>query len=766
MTAELARSPGRCPHCGVAVDAPDGTFCCTGCALAAEIIHGAGLDRYYAERGAPAPRPERIRADWSRVPVEVGADGNTTCRLAIDGLQCASCVWVVENVLKRTTGVRHAQVSYATGRATVAWDPEAITLEQLGERIQALGYRPRPVDGPATSDRDLLTRLGVAAFCSANVMLLAASVYAGWFDGMDERYAALFRWTQLALATPVALWAAVPFYRSAWTGLRAGILHMDLPIALALGALYLHGLLATPFGVDGYLDSLSMLVTLLLAGRVVEARGRRHAAAAAVALAAELPTTARRVTAGGVETVHADALCPGDVVEVGLGEDVPADGVVVRGRAGVRLAMLTGEAEPVERVAGDAVVAGAPVVDGAIVVRVDRAGADTLGRRMAAEVLASVDRGVLPTPADRLAPIFLAVTLVVATGALVGWTAVAGVGVGIERMAAVMVVACPCALGLSWPIAVSAGLSALARRGVVLRSGDALLRLADVDVVALDKTGTVTGGVPVVVAADDEVLRVAAGLERASSHPIANAIRRAAVDRDLPLPLATDIDEQPGVGISGVVDGVRWTLAAGGPGEVQLERSGFVGRILLRDTRRDDAASAVERLRSFARVAVLSGDHRAVVDTIAREVGLDEVHGRMTPDAKRAWIEAEHARGHHVLFVGDGLNDGPALVAADVGLAMRCGATSSLLTADGVVVHDALGPVVAALRVARVVRSTVRANLIRSVLYNATAVTCAAAGFVDPLVAAVLMPLSSLLVLWGGLRVEPQLRKEESWTSS
>jgi Cu2+-exporting ATPase len=646
----------------------------------------------------------------------------------------------------------------------VTWDESVTSLPALGARIAALGYRPRPVDAEPTGDRDLLTRLGVSAFCAMNVMLLAASVYAGWFDGMDERYAALFRWAQLALATPVALWAAVPFYRAAWTGLRAGVVHMDLPIGVAVAALYAHGLFGTLVGVDGYLDSLSMLVTLLLAGRVAEARGRRSAAAAASAIAAGLPTTARRAVGDRVETVPVDQLAVGDLVEVGLGEEIPVDGVVARGVASVGLALLTGESEPARVGAGDWVVAGAPVLDGAVAVRVERVGEDTLGRRMTAEVLASVDRPLLPTPADRLAPAFTGFAMTAAVGTLAFWTWSAGIGVGIERMAAVLVVACPCALGLSWPIAVSAGLGALARRGVVLRSGDALQRLAGVDLVALDKTGTVTGGIPAVVSADDEVLRIAAGLERASSHPIAAAIRKAAIERDLALPVATDLREEPGVGVSGVLDGRAWRLVAGGPGEVRLIGGDLVGRIVLRDVQRADAADVVGQLKRRARVAMLTGDHPEVAEPLAAQIGADEWRARTTPEDKAGWIAERQEQGRTVLFVGDGLNDGPGLVKADVGLVMRTGAASSVLAADGIVLADGLAPVLAALRVADVVRATVRANLIRSVLYNVTAVTLAALGFVDPLVAALLMPASSLLVLWGGLRVEPRTRREERWT--
>lgn len=768
---------GSCPHCGVAVEGED-AFCCPGCELAAAIIAGAGLQDYYDRRDAPAPRPEPIGADWSAVALQPTGAGEVGCRLVVDGLRCASCVWVVEGVLQRTEGVKRATVSYATGRATVAFDPQVVELADLARRVAALGYRPRPVDAAPEHDRDLLTRLGVAAFCTANVMLLAASVYTGWWTGMEARYAALFRWSELVLATPVALWSAAPFFASAGRGLQHRVLHMDLPISLAVAVLYGHGLLATLSGGDAYLDSLTMLVTLLLAGRLVEARGRRSAVAAAAALAASLPTVARRVTPQGVETVGVDHLAVGDRVEVGLGEEIPADGVVAVGSARVRLALLTGEAEPVEVQPGDRVVAGAPVVHGAVTVELTQVGADTLGQRMAQQLQVSVDQGLPTTPADRIAPWFTAATLIAAACAMALWTPLAGLGRGLEVTVAVLVVACPCALGLSWPVAVGAGLAAAARRGLVLKDGAALLRLAQIEQIALDKTGTVTGGQPRVIAAAPEVLRIAAGLERASSHPIASAIRDAAAEAQIPLPIAQEIRETPGQGICGVVDGVRWCLEAGEAGTIRLVGpDGPAGTIRLADAPRADAHRAVARLASWGPVALLTGDHPEIARAQAEAVGIGVVHPRMSPEDKVAWIE-DHER---VLFVGDGLNDGPALVAAHVGLAMRDGAAATLLAADGVVVHPSLGPVVAGLRTAQVVRAAVQGNLIRSVLYNVAAVSLALAGLVDPLVAAVSMPISSLLVLWGGTRIErvlarqertaehargAQPTREEPWTSS
>jgi P-type Cu2+ transporter len=751
------------------VEAAADAFCCAGCELAYEIIHGAGLQRYYAERTAYAPRPEPAAHGWAAVPVTTLPDGACEARLMIDGLRCASCVWVVEHVLAATPGVTHAHVSYATGRATLRWAPGAAGLGEIAGRVASLGYRPRALGEEARPDRGLLLRLGVAAFAALNVMLLHAAIYTGWLGPMEPRFLQLFRWAALVLSTPVALWCAAPFFAGALAGLRNRVLHMDVPIALGVAILYGHGLVATLLDHETYLDSLGMLVALLLAGRMLEARGRRRAAEAAVALAASVPHAARRATLTGIETVPSAELRAGDTLEVGPGEELAADGVVVRGRGLLRRALLTGEAEPVEVVAGDRVEAGTVLADGGIRVRVQAVGTDTVLARMAAQLQTAADRGSAPTAADRIAPAFTAATLVVAALAFAGWAWYAGLAVAIPITVAVLVVACPCALALSHPLAAAAGLGAAARRGLLCRSSDALLALNDVDTVGLDKTGTVTEGVMAVADAPDATLRIAAGLERHSIHPIARAIVAEAARRGIPLPQAYDVRELPGTGIDGIVDGRAWSLRSGGAGVVRLhDASGAVrgaahGEIKLSDGVRPDAATTIAALRAAGLdVVLLSGDHRAVAERMATAVGIDEVHAGVTPDAKAAWVRARHAAGRTVLFAGDGLNDGPALAAADVGIAMANGAASSVLVADAVVSAPALAPVLAGFRAARACRAVIRSNLRRSLVYNVVAVGAAVAGLVNPLVAAVLMPLSSGVVIWGAFRVEHAVHAAEA----
>jgi Cu2+-exporting ATPase len=581
---------------------------------------------------------------------------------------------------------------------------------------------------------------------------------------MEPRFLQLFRWMALVLSTPVALWCASPFFAGAVAGLRNRVLHMDVPIALGVAILYGHGFIATLLDHETYLDSLGMLVALLLAGRMLESRGRRRAAEAAVSLAASVPHAARRLCDAGVETVPIGELRTGDTLEVGPGEELAADGIIVRGRGQLRRALLTGEAEPVVVAAGDHVEAGTVLVDGNVRVRVHAVGTETTLSRMAAQVQAAADRGTQPTAADRIAPLFTALTLIVAVLTFSTWSFVADIATAIPITVAVLVVACPCALALSHPLAAAAGLGAAARRGLLFRSTDALLRLDAIDTVALDKTGSVTGGVLAVTRADDAVLRIAAGLERHSIHPIARAIVAETARRGLPLPDARDVCEVAGSGIDGIVDGRRWSLRSGGAGSVVLRDvdDNLFGEIRLSDAIRDDAHATVSALRAEGRaVVLLSGDAGEVAERMAAAAGITTSIASATPEIKAAWITERRSAGGRVLFAGDGLNDGPALASADVGIAMATGAASSVLVADGVISAPALAPLLAGFRAARACRSVIRSNLRRSLVYNVCAVAAAAAGFVNPLVAAVLMPLSSGLVIYGAFRVERLVRAEE-----
>jgi cation-transporting P-type ATPase A/B len=460
-----------------------------------------------------------------------------------------------------------------------------------------------------------------------------------------------------------------------------------------------------------------------------------------------------------VEVVPAGDLVPGDLIDVGAGEEFAADGVVEGGEATVRLALITGEAEPVLVSAGDQVVSGAVLVDGTLTVRVERVGDETTLQRMAADLRAAADRPVRLSSADRIAPWFTGATLIAAALTVSGWMLVGDSGTALRACVAVLVVACPCALALSRPLAAAAGLGAAARRGLMFRSADGLLDLTDVDTVGLDKTGTVTEGDLTVVSAADTTLRIAAGLERFSMHPIARAIVEETVERGIPLPRAEAVRETPGTGVTGRVDGLDWELAAGGPGEVVLSGvGGEAGRIRLGDAVRSDSAEAIAQLvERGLDVVLLTGDHEDVAGRIAAQAGVTHVRAEVDPAGKAAWVRAGQESGSQVLFAGDGLNDGPALAAADVGVAMGTGAASSVLVADGVISTWSLKPLVSGFQAATACERAIRWNQRRSIAYNIVAVSAAAAGLINPLVAAILMPASSAMVIWGSSRIEASM---------
>jgi cation transport ATPase len=380
---------------------------------------------------------------------------------------------------------------------------------------------------------------------------------------------------------------------------------------------------------------------------------------------------------------------------------------------------------------------------------------------MAEQLRLSADRGVKPAFTDRIAPWFTAATLVAATGTFLGWLAAEGLEKAILTSVAVLVVACPCALALARPLAAAAGLGASARRGLLFRSGDGLLALETVDLVALDKTGTVTAGELEVVEGSDEALRIASGLERFSAHPIARAVTRAAVARGISLPVAEAVREEAGFGIRGRVDGRSWEIRSGGPGRVVLRgEGGEMWTLTLGDRVRADSREVVEALRAAGReVRLLTGDAEAVARRMGDEAGIADVLARLSPADKAEWIRARRDEGRRVLFAGDGLNDGPGLAQAEVGIAMGTGAASSILVADGVISLPSLRPLLAGFRAAAAARRSIRQNQIRSIVYNLGAVAAAAAGWVNPLVAALLMPLSNGMVIWGASRVDRAVRR-------
>lgn len=803
--------PATCFHCGLPnppgrrfeapVEGELRVFCCAGCLAVAQTIHAAGLDGFYAARTAALERPAAAADDeWVRHDEAARAaglvrerdDGTCEAALLLEGLTCGACVWLIESWLGRQPGVTQARINFATRRAQVAWRSDAARLADVLRAVAAIGYRAHPYD-PAKREalarserRALLLRMSVALLAMMQVMMLAAPTYVS-VDGVADEHRALLDWASFTLTLPALFYAALPFFRGAWRDLALRRLGMDVPVALGLGAAFAASAWST-FGGGGpvYYDSVTMFIALLLVARYVELVARQRAGEAIEGVARARPAVAERLTAWpdgeGAESVAAATLAPGQHVLVRPGATVPADGVVVDGASHVEEAMLTGESWPRAKHAGERVLAGAVNREGALVVRVTAAGEAT---RLAA-VLRLVDEAATERPrvarvADRVAAWFVAALLALALVTAVGWSLV-DPSRALAVTFSLLVVSCPCALSLATPAALAAAAGALSRRQVVLAQPDALETLARVTHVVFDKTGTLTLGevrVQAVAtfggAGEDRALALAAALEQRSEHPIGAALAAAAPAER---PLATAVRPTAGHGLEGEVDGTTlrigrpaYVAALSGalPGAVRAfvdgapaastvvllgSAQGVLAGFALGDTPRRDAASAVAALRAAGIVPILmSGDRQHAALAVGCALGIDDARGDLAPEDKRAAVRALQEAGAVVAMVGDGVNDAPGLAQAQVSVSLGSATPLAQWTADVVILSDALARVAEAVAHARRTLAVVRQNLGWASVYNAVAIPAAALGYVTPLLAAVGMSASSLVVVMNALRV-------------
>ncbi len=693
--------------------------------------------------------------------------------LRIGGMTCASCASRVEKKLNRLDGVV-ATVNFATETARVEHDPE-IAVADLISTVEATGYQATAMNQhAAVGPRDVsaLARLAVAASLTVPLLLVVmvpAWQFAGW------------PWWVFALATPVVTWCAWPFHRAAAANLRHGAATMDTLISLGAIVSYVWSVVALFTGGHLYFEVGAALVTFLLIGRYVEVRAKRRAGSALRALLEFGAKDAAVLRAGVEHRVPVAQLRVDDLFVVRPGERLATDGVVTDGASAVDASMMTGESLPVEVAPGAAVVGGTVNVGGRLIVRATRVGADTQLAQMA-RLVAEAQSGKAPVQrlADRVAGVFVPAVLVAAVATFAGWLLAGGsVNAALTSAVAVLIVACPCALGLATPMALLVGTGRGAALGIVIRGPQILEATRRVDTIVLDKTGTVTTGamrVEGVVAArlDDasDVLRFAAAVEAAAEHPIARAVVAAAVEADVRLPAVTDFIALPGLGARGVVEGRQVIVGrpqllrdvgidvpadSGKPGAtvVAVAWDGvFRGRIAVTDDVRPTSPVAVADLRTLGlRPVLLTGDNTATAAAVAAAVGIDDVRAEVLPADKLAVIAALQHDGRVVAMVGDGVNDAAALAAADLGIAMGSGTDAAIQASDLTLMRSDLSAVGDAIRLSRATLRTIKGNLFWAFAYNVAAIPLAAAGLVTPIVAAAAMAASSLFVVANSLRL-------------
>ncbi|WP_246252451.1 heavy metal translocating P-type ATPase [Ancylobacter pratisalsi] len=696
---------------------------------------------------------------------------------AIDGIDCAACIDEIEDAAEREPGVSLARLNYTTHRLTVDW--AAGTAPGPAGVIATLarsGYRAYPFEADrleaiehATS-RHLLRCLAVAGFAAMNIMLLSVSVWSGNVSDITPETRDLFHWLSALIALPAAAYAGQPFFQSAVRALRTGTLNMDVPITLGVVlALGVSVFETVNHAEHAYFDSAVMLLFFLLTGRYLDHAMRRRTRAEAGNLAALRASSANRVGIDGqVVTVPAAAVKAGDEVMVRAGERVPVDGLVLSGSGAVDESLVTGETLPRPVAGGESVHAGGLVHDGVLRVRATAVGEDTFLQEIERLLdRASTARGRYVRLADRAARLYAPMVHTAAALSLVGWL-IAGASLhqAVLIAVAVLIITCPCALALAVPAVQVVAAGAMMRRGVLLHSGDALERLAEADSVAFDKTGTLTLPEPAVAnseAVPAELMQAAARLALASTHPLARAIA-AAVPGAVP---AGQVREVTGAGVEGTIDGVPARLgspafcdcaalaAAAAPDAslVAVRLGARCAVIEIRQALRPDALAVLDELRRQGRhIVILSGDRAEAVAPVAEALHVEDWWAQARPAEKIAVLESLEATGRNVLMVGDGINDAPSLAAAHVSISPITAADVARAQADAVFLGDRLAPVPAALAIAVRARRLMRQNLVIAVAYNVVAVPLAIGGFVTPLIAALAMSGSSILVTLNALR--------------
>ncbi len=691
--------------------------------------------------------------------------------LTLPGAHCAACMATVETALLAVPGVRAARVNLTQKRAIITARP-TVNVDALIAAVTEAGYEAHELDAtlaPSTETdrqgRELLMRLGVAFFSMMNVMLLSVAVWSGATDATRD----MFHWISAAIALPTVVFSGQPFFRSAFASLRAGRLGMDVPISLALILASGMSLFETIYsGQHAYFDAAVMLCFFLLGGRYLDHRTRALARSAAEELAAlEIPR-ATVLRDGKPVVLPMAQVCKGDLVRVLPGGRVPVDGVVTEGASELDRSLLTGETAPVRSGIGDVVSAGEINLTGPLTVRVTAAGRDSSLHRMADLVaIAENAKGSMRTLADRAARAYSPLVHLVSFSAFAFWMWKTGgdLRYSVNISAAVLIITCPCALGLAVPAVVTAASGLLFRKGLLLKSGTALERLAEVDTVVFDKTGTLTLGRPEVMDLQDvprDVLSVALALAGATAHPLGAALASAVRAADVAPAQLQDIAEVPGSGVQGLWQGsiVRlgradWCGAvAGDQTATYLAIGGVTHAFRFTDHLRPGADQLVSALKARnLRVMILSGDAPGAVAAIAARLGVKDWQAEMRPDDKANQIKALTYAGHRVLMVGDGLNDTTALACAHVSISPASALDAARVASDIVLLGQDMAPIAQALRIAGRARRRMIENFLISGGYNTVAVPLACMGLATPLAAAAAMSLSSITVSLNALRV-------------
>lgn len=795
------------------VDGNQHVFCCHGCRGVFFLIRSEGLADFYDKRhwdapGTPANPLKKLDLKAFGEDERETDDGREI-DIFIDNIRCASCVWLNEKFLLKTEGVTSARINFATHRAKIRWNPSVIGLANILKRIQAIGYTPRPYReseqyaARRAESRDLLVRFGTAAFLSSQLMIYSIALYAGYFQGIDPKTKIILELIAMALTIPVIAYSGMPFIRNTITGLRHLHFTMDSLISIGAGSAFMYSVYQMFIGGTVYFDTSAMIITLILLGRYIESTAKGKASETIERLSELAPREVRIVQRSQESTkdlsIEETAMIPiaalkkGDLVKVMPGERVPSDGRVVYGESEADESILTGESRPARKTSGSEVIGGSVNLFGTFIFEVTRTGKETI----LAGIIRAVEDAQAGKPriqilADRIVGYFVPAILLTSLMTIAGYIMRgASLNEALMTGVSVLVIACPCSLGLATPLAVLVFTTMASSRGILIKGGEVIENTSRLDHVVFDKTGTITQGrasLKEIVLLDRSIdrqylLKVAASLENLSEHSIGHAITEACKDEVFPVRQFRAI---PGRGIEGVVDDVMFCLGniafmednaltalpesysfsslqaltlpfeKAGDTVTYMGWKGMLRAVLIvSDCLREESANTVkEILLRGKRVTVISGDNRITTAAIASAAGIEHVVSEMSPEDKRDYIRGLQQSGSRILMVGDGINDAPALTEAFVGLAMGKGTDIAMESADAVLVRSDLTAIAYFMDLSTRAYSVIRQNIFWAFFYNIVAIPLAISGVLHPIIAAGAMAASSLFVVLNSLRIK------------
>lgn len=788
----------KCDHChlefsdSVMIHDGEYRFCCNGCQGIFHLLKDEGLESFYAKMGDTtlAPPTEQFEASsnfdtpaFHERFVTTTKEDLSQVSLVIEGIHCAACVWLNEKALHKMDGVIEAHINYTNNKARITWNPEIVKLSSIIDMIRAIGYNAFPYDASlqeirANKERkEYYLRMAVATFATMNMMWIAVAQYAGYFTGISQEIKTILNIAEWFLATPVLFYSGWVFYRGAYYGLKNSSVTMDLLVVTGSSLAYLYSIYITVFEKgEAYFDSVAMIITFVLFGKFLEVLSRKNAADTLDVIGKHIPREVSIVEGELIRSVDVNEVKEGDVILIRSGERSAIDGEVISGEGSFDESNLTGESEPIFKRLGDKIISGTTSIDALIHYRATKDFAhSTLSTLVNLLENAMAQKPSIEQLANRLSQHFSSTILFLAIGTFWSWyfwphTFDRSLMVGIS----VIIIACPCALALATPVATLVGLALGAKRGILFKSAAQIETMAQATMVVLDKTGTITMGRPEVIYATVHQsfdIKALYTLVSSSKHPISRGVMEY-IDRTEQEIESSTIEEVRELPARGMIGRYNGAMIAGGNALLMQELGIDIDTVSdkslfyyavdntlmatyeLRDLPKEKASESIQILHDLGlRVVMLTGDHEAAALRVANEVGIKEVYAHLTPEGKAAFVDQAHSEGHVVVMAGDGINDLLALAASDIAIAMGNGSDIAIEVSDVVLMHDSLTSLAESFAISRKTYRLIKQNLGISLVYNSITIPLAMMGYIIPLIAAISMSFSSLLVVGNSMRV-------------